>query len=307
MASIYNHTGINITSSKLQLVEVVHRDNRFFVENVDEEYFFEFLDFSSKETKIISLLQNAFDEMILRNPLQSANISFTLPIELFKIVEIPYDQSLTGVDLTAHLKWELSILFPADSSSDFIVQYIPVKRGSESDSNHLIIVALLKQHLKTLHKFCSRNNLQLKYADNPHIASNLVISSNPDLSERDQKMSIFISDRVLSVILLTNNIPGYFKTKSLKKISEVIPKLGEIFDDLNSLNINTTEIKEIFVSGDNIGDSLLKQISDSRGIKLHRINPFQSVNFPPKLKENEYFTEKFNSFVPSAGIAFRMI
>jgi len=61
MALYHNHVGLHISKSKLQLVEVINKNNNFILGNVDEEYFPEFLSFEDRESKIISILQSAFD------------------------------------------------------------------------------------------------------------------------------------------------------------------------------------------------------------------------------------------------------
>jgi Tfp pilus assembly PilM family ATPase len=113
--SLYkNHAGFQISNSKLRLVEVCNKGDIFSLENVDEEFFFDFLNFNDKETKLISILQNAFNEITLRNQLTSNIVSFTLPSNLFTILDIPYDDALTKKDLQEHINWELSLLMPGN-------------------------------------------------------------------------------------------------------------------------------------------------------------------------------------------------
>ena len=72
MNAFENHAGFNISSSRLQMVEVNFKSDQFHLENVDEVYFNEPLDFThDKETKINSLLQSAYNELLIRKALKS--------------------------------------------------------------------------------------------------------------------------------------------------------------------------------------------------------------------------------------------
>ena len=72
MNSLENRAGFNISSSKLQVVEINFESGQFELENVDEAYFNEPLNLENdKETKIASVLQGAFDELLVRKPLKS--------------------------------------------------------------------------------------------------------------------------------------------------------------------------------------------------------------------------------------------
>ena len=61
MNSLENRAGFNISSSKLQVVEINFESGQFELENVDEAYFNEPLNLENdKETKIASVLQGRF-------------------------------------------------------------------------------------------------------------------------------------------------------------------------------------------------------------------------------------------------------
>ena len=67
MAGFENHIGFNISSSKLQVVEVNYVGDQFKLVNVDETYFNDQIDFENdRETKISALLQGAFDELLIK-------------------------------------------------------------------------------------------------------------------------------------------------------------------------------------------------------------------------------------------------
>ncbi len=52
MSLSFNNVGININETKIQVVELNNNGDEFRVENIDEEYFPELLNFDDKEGKI---------------------------------------------------------------------------------------------------------------------------------------------------------------------------------------------------------------------------------------------------------------
>ena len=307
MALFQNHAGFNLFGSKLQLVEVNYKTKNFCLENIDEEYFSEFLDLSIKETKFISVLQNAFDEIILRKPLNTNYVSFSLPHEFFRIAEIPYDATLIGEDLIDHLKWEISLLYPDYEARDYIVQYIDTKSGDNGTAKQAIVIAAIKKYLKIIHKFCVRNNLILKFIDNSHIASNSVIWLDNPASNNDYYVNIMLGRLNLSVILLKDNLPVYFKIKHLQSAADVIPKLLYEMGNLKDKKITLNSVKKVYISGDHISDNIIHRLEKALNISLIKYNPFNYIEANPALHENEFYTDKFNSFTSAAGIALRLI
>jgi Tfp pilus assembly PilM family ATPase len=107
-----NHAGFNITSSKIQLVEINYKESGYILQNIDEVYFDERLKLSEdKETKVLSVLQAAFNEILLRNQLKSKTASFTLPPEIFYNIQIPYDNTLLSQDLMMILNGSFQFYF----------------------------------------------------------------------------------------------------------------------------------------------------------------------------------------------------
>ena len=307
MALFQNHAGFNLTGNRLQLVEVNYKKKNFCLENTDEEYFNEFLDISVKETKFISVLQSAYDEIILRKPLNTNNVSFSLPHEFFKVANIPYDGTLISKDLIEHFKWEMSVLFPQYGSQEYIIQYIDVSKFKDGTDRRAVVIAALRKYLKIIHKFCTRNNLVLKFIDNAHIASNAALLLDNPASRDEYFMSILLSDKNLSLILLMNNIPVLFKIKHLDTVTDVIPKLLSEIGKLKEYNIPLSSIKKFYIAGDNISDSIIHRLEKTLSVSLIKYNPFNYIEVNPDLYDNDYYSNKFNSFVSAAGIALRLI
>lgn len=306
MPGFQNHAGINLTNSKMQLVEVNYSGEEFTIENADEEYFSEFLDFNAKETKVMATLQSAFDELMMRRPLKSKLISFTLPHNFFLIARLPYESTLVQSDMLEEFKWELSVLFPKTSKDEIVAQSIKLEDYRKSAPS-AIVIATYRKYLKLLNNFCTKNGLKLKYVDNVHIASDRIISLINSFSDREIVLSTYVTGEYLSVAFLFKGKPVYFNIVPLANAGEILPCLSKELEAGKSMKINPSSISKAFIAGENIPDSLLERAKSSLNISFSRFNPFEELKANPELFESRAFTERANSFSPAAGIAFRLV
>ncbi|HEX2961999.1 MAG TPA: hypothetical protein VHO43_09430 [Ignavibacteriales bacterium] len=306
MPGFQNHAGINLTNAKMQLVEVNYSDEEFIIENADEEYFSEFLDLNAREPRIIATLQGAFDELVMRRPLKSKMVSFTLPNNLFHVVRLPYENTLVQADMLEEFKWELSTLFPKSSREEMVVQSIKVDDNKKISSS-AIVVATYRKYLKLLNNFCLKNGLKLKFVDNAHIASDRIISLNTSFTDREVVLSVYIAAESLSVTFLFKGKPIYFNIVSVLNAGEILPRLSEELEAGKAMKINPASISRAYISGDNIADSLLERAGKTLNIEFNRFNPFEEIKVNPEVFESRAFTERANSFSPAAGIAFRLV
>jgi Tfp pilus assembly PilM family ATPase len=305
MSSFQNHIGINITASRMQLVEIFFNGTDFSLENVDEEFFDEQLRFDEKEIKIYSVLQNAFNELIMRKPVESKYISFTLPYDMFRIIQIPWDKSLNDSDFIEFFKQEFSVIFPKIPVDDMIFQYIGVQNRDKNNSDSVIVVALLKKIIRVINTFCSENNMILKFIDNAHFASDRLITLDDSIEQDDGILSIYLSGKYLSFIYSKGSIPIGFNVTLVNHLNEVIPSLVKELRS-NRLSKFDLDITHVFMAGENISDSLINKAEDILNIKLNKLFPFEKIKLNPSLYDSKLFTEKSSSFSSAAGIAFRI-
>lgn len=307
MSIFQNHIGVNISSSKLQLVEVLYNGDDFILENVDEEYFDEFLRFDQKETRITTLLQNAFNEVSMRHTFKSKNISFTLPHEFFKTVMLPFDNTLTSHDLTEQFKWELSMLYPETSSEELVIQHIQVEDCRNAAPDKAIIIGLYRKYLRILKNFSDQNNLTLKYVDNLHIASDRLITLDESISENELVLSVYVAGNLMSVSFLYNYNPVYFRIIHIEQAGEILSRLTHELASIRNPDLDQKFITKAFISGDNIPDSLIEKAGASLKMPFHRPNPFEKIRINPDLFSRKIITEKPYSFSPAAAIAYRVV
>jgi Tfp pilus assembly PilM family ATPase len=307
MTGFENHAGFTISSSKLQIVEIIQKDDQFVLENVDEAFFNEPLNLvNDKETKISALLQGAFDEIVIKNQITSRTASFSLPPEIFKVVQLPYDNTLLHQDLIEEFRWELSLIYPDIIPSEQVIQYLEVDKNKLIDKNTSIVISLSRKYIQLIKDFCDNNNMRLKFIDNIHLASERALTVNNSFSEKGLILSVFLAGRYLSVLFTLQAKPVYFKVYYLHNAGDIVKHISSELDSNQYPNINRKVLESAFISGQELSPTMIDALREKLNIPLVNFNPFSKLKPNPKLFENRYFSEKFNSFSPSAGIALRL-
>jgi Tfp pilus assembly PilM family ATPase len=222
MAGLYIHAGLNISSSKLQLVEIFGSHNEVRLENLNEVVFAEPINFKSdSERQILIQLQTAYDEIQLKKPIRSRKVSFSLPLDIFYIAQLPYDNTLLHRDLTEELKWEFSVLYPFIKPDDLILQYLEINKNMIFTKNTALVYAIERKHLKTLQKFCGQNNLSLGYIDNAHLSSERALALSDSFLNQGLRLSIFVSKNNLSIVLCLDGNTISQKVHNLESYNDI--------------------------------------------------------------------------------------
>jgi Tfp pilus assembly PilM family ATPase len=307
MTGIENHAGLTVSGSKLQVVEINYKDEQFILENVDEAYFNEPVNLEKdKETKISALMQGAFNELLIKKPLSSQNVSFTLPFELFYTMQVPYDNTLLHQDLVEEFRWELSVLYPYAPVKDFVIQYIEVDRNSINEQNTAIVIALPRKYLQLIYNFCEENKLRLKFVDNSHFASERALAVSNPLAGKGLNLSVYLCNKYLSVIFSLNGKPVYFKIIPVADAGEIPSILLSEVSPHEGFTMNRNIIDTAFISGEDVSLPLVDSLRDALELDLINFNPFDKIKPEQRLFSNKCYSERFNSFAPAAGIAYRL-
>ncbi len=305
--SFENHAGICISNSKLQVVEVNYKREQFFLENVDEAYFNEPIDFEKdKTTKISALMQGAFNELLIRKALNSTSVSFTLPFQYFYMMQIPYDNTLLHNDLLEEFRWEFSVLYPFLPVKHLAIQYIELEKNEIIQYHSALAVALPRKFIQLLQNFCAQNNLNLRFVDNLHCASDRALGVSQPLAEKGAVLSAYIGNKHLSVIIHLYGKPIFFKIIPLVDASELPHHLLDILAPKPSMNININMIEAAYITGNHLSNSMVQTLRKAVGIDFIQFNPFNKIKPMPELFENNLYNEKSNTFSSAAGIAFRL-
>lgn len=307
MTGFENHAGFTISGTKLQVVEIIYREGKFVLETVDEAYFSEPLNLGKdKETKISALLQGAFNELLIKKPLKSNVASFTLPFELFNIMQVPYDNTLLHQDLIEEFKWELSVLYPYSVNKDLVIQYIEVEKNNIINYNSAIVIGLARKYLQIISRFCAENNLQLKFVDNIHLASERSLTLSNPLLGRGVIMSVYFTTKNLSILFSLNGKPIYFNVIPLNDVGEIPALLLSETSPRESFIMKRDLIEKAFITGEEVSENIIQTLRNTLGIDFIRFNPFGKIKPNPGLFDNKCYSEKFNSFSPATGVAIRL-
>ena len=284
-----SHVGFNITENKLQLIEVVEKSKKYYLECVDEETFPELLNFQSSD--FINILQTAFDNLNQRNQLKSKKVSVALPADLFRIFSFPLEASLDEIKLSEQIEWEFSMLFPTLSFSDHIIRQKKISKGINSYPE-ILVIAIDQKPVKALYDFLIKNNLALQFIDYAHFTSDLLINKN-------NSISIYTSKNAISFCSYSNNeLIGYRKFDPNNNVN--------LIDYLNnSISQMDNNLSEFFISGDVKFDALQREIEDSLKISFNIIDPFSRIQLSESFIQNDHFVNQKNLFSSAAGICFR--
>lgn len=306
MSLFQSHAGFCITRNKFQLVEIDFDNEQFYLENVDEELFDDAFDSSVKEQNLINILQTSFDKLSARKTLNCQHVSVALHHNFFKIVELPYDETLTRTDLNEHFNWELKQLFPSEISSNYFIQFIEVDKSNIRNDKSVLLIAADKRMLNIVHKFCLKNKMTMKIADNMHFATNIFLPLDNRSVKNEVFLSLMINPNDISMMVIDEDKPVYFSVKHFTGQSEIIPLIEDGVHKLGRFDLSLDSITKCYLFGDNVSDDLTEQINSQLSISLKKINPFDNIKVKPHIYENKFFIEQYNSFASATGIALRL-
>ncbi len=304
MAGLYNHAGLKISNTKLQLVEIFSDPSQVRLENLNEVVFAEQIDFKNdKAVKILAQLQSAFDEIRINKPLKSSMLSFALSLELFYVVHLPFEKTLLRQDAEAEFKWEYSILFPFVNTDELIIQYQEVEKNNIFQHETALVYGIERKYLKLLKNFCEKNNLKLGYIDNVHLSAERALKTCSDFLERGLRLSVYLSKCSFSMILTLDDKLLYQKIFKPVKPAEA----GKLVrNELNNLNLRKELIQGAYVSGDVPIESYIGELNFYSGMNFTIFNPFDKITPGPGIKNSPLFLQRYNTFSSAAGIAYRI-
>jgi Tfp pilus assembly PilM family ATPase len=307
MAGLYVHSGINLSSNKLQLVEIFGAPEEVRLENLNEVEFKEPLNFKlDKESKILIELQAAFDQIRLQKPIRSVTISFSIPLELFYITQLPYDNTLLHRDILEEFKWEFSVLYPFIPPDEISLQYLEVERNMVFTKNTAIVYGIERKYLQILQKFCEQNNLKLGYIDNAHLSSERALALSDSFIKQGLRLSAFITDESLSNILSLDGKTIAQKVYTIQSKNDIRQLIEQDITPSKTRNIMKGLVQAGYIAGDDLDESFIQNLSNKIGISFIAFNPFDKLTPHKKIKESTLYSKKYNSFSAAAGIAYRI-
>ncbi len=303
MAITSSQAGINLTISKLQLIELNWNGDEAVLENADEEFLSGYIDRNTSEPELISTIQEAFNRIAIRKPLSSKTVSFTLPTQLFEIVELPIDDLLTKEDLANHLNWEFSVLFPQKDPSDFLLRYFETGGGEIMNTKTILVAAIEKKILGAIHKFCMLNKLALRLVDNVHFAANLLIRPESPLQNY---ISVYSDDNYYSLMIFEKGKPKLFKSFDEQDLNKAAQKIRMEYLNFYSTRVDLSAMKNIYIAGESFTDNTVLAFENVLKIPVLKLNPFEKLKSAPGMQKTDLIRDKYYSFAAPAGIAARI-
>jgi len=303
MSILTNQIGINIAQNAIQLVEINRKENKIYLENVDEEFFEESIYLETKETKFIHILQNAFNEIILRKPLLASKILISLPISFFDFFEIPIDKNITKNDLNEYIDWEFKKLFPLENKADFYFQKVYLETPNYLSYKRILLCVINKNILKRIFKFCLRNNLKLELIDVSHFAANSILSY---CNRYSYYLSIFFEDNKFSIMLFNGSNFVFSRIKNFENISDIPEFIKTIISEIEERNMLKTKIEMQYLFGSTISNELVKNLENLLKINSTIIDPFHELKMDISHLKQKILSTNFTKFSSALGMALRL-
>ncbi len=306
MNGFENHAGFNITSTKLQVVEVTGESGRIILSNLSEVFFDIPLDFNKdKETILLAKLQSAYDELKISAQLISKTISVALPLKLFLIIQVPFDNTLLYWDLLEEFRWELSVLYPHIHPDELSIQYFEIEKNMYITKSTAIVSAIPRKYIELIANFCKSNDLKLRFIDSAHFAAERSVILSDKAVPDGLTLSVHISENSTSVLYALDFKPIYTNVCSTKSEKEIITFIEEELSKETAHKINRKFISCAYISGESVTAELKRKLEYTAGINFSKFNPFFKIDSEAALENNKLPAETFNSFAPATGIACR--
>ncbi len=307
MNGLYTLAGLKISGSKLQLVEIFSDPSGVRLENLNEVVFAEPINFrADRTTKILAQLQSAYDEIRIRKPIKSGTLSFALPLDLFYIVQIPCDNTLLSQDMLAELKWEFSILYPFLDINEISIQYYEVEKNSFITNNTAVVYGLERKYIQILENFCKKNNVNLGFIDNAHLASERALKASNNFVKDGLRLSVYISRKRLSIIYLLDGKLIYQKVIETENSDDIGKLIRNEMASAKSIIVKREVIQAAYATGDLVVDNYISKMNFHTGLNFIVYNPFDKITPISNLKNSPLFLQRYNTFSSAAGIAYRV-
>jgi hypothetical protein len=298
-----SQAGFTFSGVKLQLTEITKKQNQFSISRIDEVYFNEEIDFiNDKETKITSLLQAAFDELLIKKVLSSNVVSFSVPQDLFITARLPFEPSLLHSDLIEDIKFQLSVMHPYLNFNNHIIRYYEVEPEFADEKSIVLVFSMDRKIVKMIYNLCLKNNLKLRFIDHCHLtANNILAATNADNSK--MTLSFYVSAKVVSsIITASRNLMLYeeFPISSTQEIKDCFKVI------LNKIAESKLHFEKAYLFGDTISNSVAEYLSEYTKVQFILLNPFNNFQISSELLLNKNYSQSNHFFSSSVGAAVRL-
>lgn len=305
MDGFQSYAVVNITASRLQFIELDKISNQIFISNIGQTFLSPSINFDEPvEEIILPQIQNAFDEIKIRNGFKSKLVSFTLPPELFFTIQLPYESNLTQKEIREEFNWEISQLFPFTTVDDLAMKFYELDNEFLPGKDNALVVALPKKFLVLIKSFCSINELQPRLVDNASISANSFINSVLNVNNGSISLNLYNSKNSISLFINSSSKPVFIKVFNKNNVEVVNSIINELRNDRFKKIFDQYAIKAS-ISGEDMGSDFFEQMEYELRINFKVFNPFDFIQFKSDDASHEIPQDYVSSFTPAAGIALR--
>ncbi|MCK9281215.1 MAG: hypothetical protein M0P71_11385 [Melioribacteraceae bacterium] len=306
MPGFKNHLGCFLSIDKIQFVEIVFESNAFHLGNLEEIVFENKIDLGGDSPNLFYQVNDVLSKFKKDSSFSSRFVSFSLSNQFFNIFQIPVEESLIKKDQTENYKWESGILFPHINNKSLLIQNIEVSSPLLPYKSS-IVFGLNKEVLTSLNRLATGNNLELRYIDNAHISSNAFIKLEKVALAEEATISIFFEENLFSISLLHNNIPVIFKVVEYKDKIDYFVLKNELEKMRALVEMGEKKISDLYLFNELRNEKLISNLMNDFQWNVIRTNPFFGIKANKNIVHKNLYTDLFNSFTGSVGIALRVV
>jgi hypothetical protein len=168
------------------------------------------------------------------------------------------------------------------------------------------VFALRKDVVGSINNFCKRNNLELKFVDNAHLASNAFLFMDKNQMRKNIVFSFYVDQNYSSFTAIDRINPFYFKVFNSSGAG-FFEELDSVIVKMNEFKIDFDSVEEILLCGQSITKDFEERIKTKFNLPLRKINPFERLHVDDELKKSPHLISQYNSFTAATGIAIRII
>lgn len=294
--------GVNITATKLHFIEILYEGADVRILNIGEQNFSENIDwFFEKETVIEDIIRCALNESIFSDKSNSKIVSFSFPLDVFRIFCSRHIRQLAKNELFRYYKWELSVLYPNSEISDFAISTAFLKSESLLGENRVIIAALYKRFMKVILDLCKDAGIVIGAVDTSHFAFDKTVQFLHKEFINDINATVLLTDKYFSFELFEDGNVVFYKLLPAKyDYYELLFDPEKIDPDLKCV---MKRIKKIYLCNGNESENHTK-FTEVNGARIIKSDLVSKLSMDAEIERKVGFLNQ-QEFLSAAGMAFR--
>ncbi len=305
MSDRIHSVGFSISKENLCWVILEEKDdNKIEVKDLDRIPFNSPLDYDNllnqtNRLKIYeSIEKTAISEMFV-----SLRANLCIDSLLCFLAKIPIDRNLNTQERENQIQWEFNTLMGGENPKEYHLFYHQIEKFSNSELNSIILLFIKKRILSFFTNVFDDLKIPMSVTDIDHFAlENACKFSYPEFSSGITSL-IFLKESTIEFSLILDGEIFNYRQFKIKK-SDSIPELFEKKIIPLFIGMKNKSLHKIYLSGENINDRLMEELTSLSPIDIELVNPFRDCIINKKVMNSPVFNN-LNYFAPAMGIALR--